>query len=607
MKLCFSTLGCADYPLSDILALCGRFGISCLEIRGIGGQMDFSKIPEFSKERISQTRNAFKSAAVTPLILGTSCQFHTEEKKQKALAEGGMALEYAREIGAMGIRVFGNNLTDDPAEATRNIIEGISLLCEKARQTDVNVLLEVHGDFHTVETLSPILHALQNEPRFGLIWDIEHTHSPYGERWMDFYQAVAPFIRHVHIKDKNQKGLVLPGEGEIPILPLVKRLLSDGYSGAFSLEWEKKWHPELPPIEPALERFTTLMKQVDEKTVEKSEGQTMNTLIAITRGTTRSSFLTEENMALLHRLGEVREVEGDLTEENVIKSIGNSEIYMTCWGSPRLNEAILQAAPNLKLLVHLCGTVAPFVSEAMWKRGIRVISGNAFFAESTAEGTLSYILTAQRDIPFYATDLKEKKHWKTRDSKSRSLLGKTVGIVSYGAVARNLVKMLQPFRVRILIYDIYPLSQAEKDKYGMEQVDLETLFSKSDIISVHTPLNDETHHLIGKNLFEKIRPDALFVNASRGKVIDQSALEAELETGRFRALLDVYEKEPPAPDCRLYTLPNVIMMPHMAGPTTDLHPEIALALIREANDFLANDKPLLYEITEAVANRMSEK
>lgn len=334
----------------------------------------------------------------------------------------------------------------------------------------------------------------------------------------------------------------------------------------------------------------------------------MKTFLAMAKdGHGRASFLTDENMALLQRFGEVREVVGEMNEENIVKSIGDAEVYMTCWGSPRLTETILKAAPNLKLLVHLCGTVAPFVSEAQWKRGIRVISGNAYFSESTAEGTLSYIFTAQREIPFYSRNLQEKQQWKLPDSKSRSLLGKTVGVVSYGAVAKNLVRMLQPFRVKILIYDIVPIPDSEKQKYGMEQVDLDTLFSKSDIISVHTPLNDATHHLIGKDLFAKIKEDALFVNASRGKIIDQAALETELGTGRFRAILDVYEKEPPLPDCKLYTLPNVIMMPHMAGPTTDLYPGIASALIREAYGFLTHGEPLMHEITEQAAARMSEK
>ena len=332
----------------------------------------------------------------------------------------------------------------------------------------------------------------------------------------------------------------------------------------------------------------------------------MKTFVAISQGITRNSFLTAENMELLCRLGSVREAAAPLSEETVIEAIGDSEVYMTCWGSPRLSAPILNAAPDLKLLVHLGGTIAPFVSDEMWARGIRVISGNAYFAESTAEGALAYMFAAQREIPFYSRELKENGAWKKSDAENRGLLGKTVGIVSYGAVARNLVRMLQPFRVKILIYDIVPIPEEEKEKYGMEQVDLDTLFSESEIISIHTPFNSETHHLIGKNLLQKIRPDALLLNTSRGKVIDQSALETELETGRFRALLDVYETEPPVPDCKLFSLPNVIMMPHMAGPTFDLRPQITEALIREAHGYLENQAPLTHEITEQAARRMSE-
>ena len=332
----------------------------------------------------------------------------------------------------------------------------------------------------------------------------------------------------------------------------------------------------------------------------------MKTFIAIPQGTTRNTFLTAENTALLCRCGSVREADAPLSEETVIRSIGDSEVYMTCWGSPRLSAPILETAPDLKLLVHLGGTVAPFVSDEMWARGIRVISGNAFLAESTAEGALAYLLAAQREIPFYSRELKENKRWKKSDSENRGLLGKTVGIVSYGAVARNFVRMLQPFRVKILVYDIVPIPEEEKKRYGMEQVNPDTLFSESEIISIHTPLNDKTHRLIGRELLRLIQPNALLLNTSRGQVIDQSALEAELETGRFRALLDVFETEPPAPDCKLFSLPNVIMMPHMAGPTTDLRPQIAQALIREAYGYLEKREPLTHEITEQAARKMSE-
>jgi len=333
----------------------------------------------------------------------------------------------------------------------------------------------------------------------------------------------------------------------------------------------------------------------------------MKTFIAALKDDVRDTFLTGRNMELLKSFGEVREAEGELTVESIRKSIGDAEVYMTVWGSPRLDREILDAAPNLRLLVHLCGSVAPFVSDALYDRGVRVISGNPYFAESTAEGALAYMFAAQREIPRYSTDLQKKKAWRDQNAYSRSVLGKTVGIVSYGAVAKNLVRMLKPFRVRLLIYDIVPIPASDREEYGIEQVSLERIFSEADIISIHTPLNTETRHMIGRDLLEKIKPDALLVNAARGAIIDQTALEEILAEGRFRAALDVYEKEPIPEDCLFYNEDNVLMMPHMAGPTEDLREEIALKMITESHEFIDLGKPLRTEISRQAAARMTEK
>lgn len=333
----------------------------------------------------------------------------------------------------------------------------------------------------------------------------------------------------------------------------------------------------------------------------------MKTFIAIENDETRATFLTQENMALLKSFGEVREISGELSPENAAAQIGDSEVYMTCWDSPRLSKVVLDSAPDLKLLVHLGGTVAPFVSEEMYQRGIRVISGNAYFARSTAEGALAYILAAQRNIPFYSTELKEKRHWKCENAPNMSLIGKTVGLVSFGAVAKNLAEMLQPFGVNLLVYDIVPIPDELKKRYSITQVSLEELFSAAEIISVHTPLNSATHRLIGAELFDRIKPNALFVNTSRGGVIDQNALIKALESGHFRAVTDVYEQEPPAPDCGLYSAPNLIMMPHMGGPTLDLRSRIAEMLIREAHGFIDCSEKLRNEIKQNTVFSMSER
>ena len=335
----------------------------------------------------------------------------------------------------------------------------------------------------------------------------------------------------------------------------------------------------------------------------------MKALIATPRGTVFDTFFTPENIALAESLGEIiwNDTPKMLTSAQVADRIGDCDVYVTTWGAPRLDETIIKAAPKLKLLTHLCGTVVPFVSDSMWEHGIRVLSGNRFFAESVAEGTLAYMLTALRDIPHFSRRCKDERAWKPADFYNQGLAGKKIGIVSYGAIARNLVRILSAFRVEMLVYDIVPLPEEDVRRYSLRQASLEEIFSVCDIITVHTPLFEATRHMIGASLLSRIRPGALLLNTSRGAVIDQRALERELADGRFRAVLDVYEEEPPKPDCPLYDLPNVIMMPHMGGPTVDLRQVITKELFLESADYLKNGGDLPSEITRTMASVMSER
>lgn len=334
----------------------------------------------------------------------------------------------------------------------------------------------------------------------------------------------------------------------------------------------------------------------------------MKTFVSLPKGANFDTFFTKENIALLESLGEViwNPTEKQMLPEEIADAIGDSDAYITLWGSPRLDETILQKAPKVKLLTHLAGTVVPFVSDAMWDRGIRVISGNDYFAESVAEGTLAYMLAALRDIPVFSRRLKEDRVWKTPQDFTKGMAGKTVGLVSYGAIAKYLVRLLSVFRVKIKVYDIVPLPEADVARYGLEQASLEEIFSTCDIISIHTPLFEATHHLINGNLLSMIKEGALLINTARGGVIDQIALEEELETGRFRAVLDVYDPEPPTKyPTKLFDLPNVMMLPHQGGPTTDLRAFITRELILESAAFIDEGKPLLHEITRERAKYMS--
>lgn len=260
MKICFSTLGCTERGLDEVLSLAQKYSIDALELRGMGGEMDNRKIEALLPENREETRKKFAACGVSPLILGTSCNFHNAEKLEGAMQEGYASIDIAAAMGFCGIRVFGNNIKGDEGECLDRICGGISRLCEYAADKGVWVLLETHGDVNTAERLGRVAADCRKYENFGFIWDVCHTRLTYGENWRRFCDDFFPLIRHLHLKDVTPDGLVLPGEGTLPLRDMAQYLIAKGYDGYFSLEWEKKWHPELPPIEDALQAlFDTLV------------------------------------------------------------------------------------------------------------------------------------------------------------------------------------------------------------------------------------------------------------------------------------------------------------------------------------------------------------
>ena len=260
MKLCFSTLGCHDYSLSEILKLAQKYNVSAIEVRGIDNEMSNERISDFMECQVEKTKNDLKEAGVYPLSLGTSCKFHDENTVEKNIEKAKNEIDIAQRVGFKAIRVFGNNITDSEIECIQRVAKALDEVCAYAKGKDVQLYLEVHGDFNTVERLNFLIEQMEQKENFGLIWDIYHTHAVYGKQWRVFYEAMKPWIQHVHIKDSIGTKLTLPNEGELEIIPIIQHLMHDGYTGWFSLEWERKWEPELPPLDVALTCLCDLLK-----------------------------------------------------------------------------------------------------------------------------------------------------------------------------------------------------------------------------------------------------------------------------------------------------------------------------------------------------------
>lgn len=334
----------------------------------------------------------------------------------------------------------------------------------------------------------------------------------------------------------------------------------------------------------------------------------MKAFISVPKGRVFNKFFTPEVVRFVEELGEIVWYDGDqkMTEQQLVEAIGDCDVYVALWGSPALSERVLAAAPRLRLLTALGSTVVPYISDAMWGRGIRVISGFHYYSESTAEGAIAYMLSALRRIPHYSGQLRREGVWEAHGITD-GLIYKTVGIVGYGGVGRHIVRMLSTFNVRLKVYDIKEIPSAECEQYGFVQCGLEELCATCDVISLHLPYNESTHHLIDDRLMSMMKKDALLVNTARGGVIDQAALTRHLQSGNFRAALDVLEKEPIERDDPLLQLDNVLITPHQAGVTSNLCPILTQALLQESADYIDLGTPLKNEITREYAKGMSNR
>ena len=315
------------------------------------------------------------------------------------------------------------------------------------------------------------------------------------------------------------------------------------------------------------------------------------------------TFFDQENRKALEALGEVEWNRGgrQFTPEELREHLKGRQVCVTGWGSPVFDEEILNSAPDLKLIAHTGGSVKPYVTEAVYDRGIRVVSGNRVFAESVAESVIAYALAALREIPYYSRRLKEG-YW-PEQFYNRGLLDRSVGIVGYGMISGCLVRMLQPFRNSIKVFSRH-IEEQELEKWNMRRAGLEEIFSSCDIISIHSGMTRENYHLITEELLRKMKPGALLINTSRGAVIDEEALVRVLQDQDIYAVLDVYEKEPLPAEHPLIGCPRAILMPHMGGPTIDRRLVVAKNVIGDIARFLEG-KEMGCEISRTYARTMS--
>ncbi|GAA4967022.1 hydroxyacid dehydrogenase [Kineococcus glutinatus] len=282
--------------------------------------------------------------------------------------------------------------------------------------------------------------------------------------------------------------------------------------------------------------------------------------------------------------------------------LARTEVLVTGWGAPRLDEAALAAAPRLRAVVHTGGSVKQVVSPGLWQRGIRVSSSAAVNALPVAEYALAVVLLAGKRVLESARHYAQ--HRSTAGWAAGSPLGNNglvVGVVGASRTGRRLLELLRPFDVEVLLCDPWVGGQ-EARALGAARVSLPDLLARADVVTLHAPALPGTHHMIGARELALMRDGTTLVNTARGSLVDTAALVPEVLGGRLLAVLDVTDPEPLPPDHPFFDAPGVLLTPHVAGSLGNELRRLGDSAVAEVERF-ARGEDLAHEVRAADLER----
>ena len=332
-------------------------------------------------------------------------------------------------------------------------------------------------------------------------------------------------------------------------------------------------------------------------------------------GTRRPKVLLIESMyhadgeALLREQAEVH-ILSDASDAELMAAIADADAAIVRYPA-KLRANVLRAARRLRIAsTSGRGTDSIDIGEAT-EQGIAVVNNPGLGKVPVSEHTLALILDLAKEVT--RDDVRARRGrlegWDDRHlSRRLELEGRTLGVIGFGSIGREVArKCAAAFNMRVLAYDPY-VSSADAAALGVTLVpELGQLLRESDVVTCHPELNPESRGMIGEAELRQMQPHAIFVNTSRGPIVQQAALVRALTEGWIRgAALDVYEAEPPVVDSPLYGLDNLIVTPHTAGLTADARRELALSAATQVLQALNGERPAHLvnpEVWEDVARR----
>lgn len=257
------------------------------------------------------------------------------------------------------------------------------------------------------------------------------------------------------------------------------------------------------------------------------------------------------------------------------------------------DAAFLENCPNLKLIIRAGEGTDNIDKKYCQANGIKVANTPGANNNSAAEHAVALMMTVLRKTAL-ANQTMHAGHWNKNSYNGNELTGKTVGIIGFGRIGQILARRISGFEPEILFYD--PMVTATPTPNATKVDTLDELLKKSDIISLHLPLLDSTKNLIKEREFSLMKPTAIFINASRGKIVDENALAAVLKNKIIRgAGFDVFAQEPLQEDSPLRGLENLVMTPHLGASTEEAEFRVGEMTVHQLKEFFVKNN-LLNEV-----------
>jgi D-3-phosphoglycerate dehydrogenase / 2-oxoglutarate reductase len=277
------------------------------------------------------------------------------------------------------------------------------------------------------------------------------------------------------------------------------------------------------------------------------------------------------------------------TETGVAEAAADADALVVD-GHTTVTAESLEHADDLELIAR-AGTGYDKVDvRAAADRDIRVTNVPTYCTDEVATHALGLLLACQRRIPAFDREVRDGEWSWVTDQPVHRVPGSTLGLVSFGAIARRLAERVAGFDLELLVYDPYADEDVVEEHDG-RLVEFETLLEESDAVSIHAPLTDETRNLFDADAFDRLSDHAVLVNVGRGGIVDEGALATALEDGRLAAAgLDVLAEEPPG-DTPLRGLENVVITPHSGWYSIEARRDLNRTIVGQLEQVLAGQEP----------------